>query len=160
MDKITKLKKIVDKQQAQRLTEEKRLALTENETLIKEAPKFCLKAFYCQHCKTDFVTQAYKQVFNWGEETLAKWIPIKAKHKGCSYPVYRHITDVLADPYYRYSKLVQKQQKQYAKDLLQPGQYGFKTLYGDPEDAKNIDLDRKARLAHKNTPWDEKKIIV
>lgn len=136
MGKIEKLKKRVDEQREQRqIAEETDKIRYESQRDIEQAPKFCRKMFYCEECDTDYETLAGKVVFSWEGQILAKYIPIKKAHKGkngiCTRDNFRQITEVALDPYWNKSKLIKQQRKKYAKDLLQPGEYGFKTLYGD-----------------------------
>lgn len=46
--------------------------------------------------------------------------------------VYRHITEKGDDPYYEYSDKIRFQRSTFHDDLLQPDDYGFGSLYGDP----------------------------
>ena len=83
--------------------------------------------FWCDDCAIDFVAPAFKQ---WIEThrmgTWQSFCPI------CWRWVYRHITSKVADPYYFKSEKLAIMRGASASDLLQPGQYGFKTLHGDP----------------------------
>lgn len=82
--------------------------------------------FWCDHCQIDFVAPAHKQ---WIERHLTgtwqSFCPI------CEGWVYRHITAKVVDPYYFKSEKVRNMRGINAADLLQPGERGFKTYYGD-----------------------------
>lgn len=113
---------------------------TERFRQITDASDFCRQIFWCDRCNQDFETLAVKQCFTWNNELCAKYVA-QGKHtknsEECNRVCIRHITDVSTDPFFRHSKLIRDQQRKYAKDLLQPGDVGFKTLYGDPMKKSN-----------------------
>ena len=82
--------------------------------------------FWCDHCSIDFVAPAYKV---WSDiHNIGSW------HSFCPYCeiiVYRHITMKNMYPYYNKSEKVKHMRSKSFKDMLQPGDYGFKTMYGD-----------------------------
>ena len=95
---------------------------------FNKLPEFSAKMeFWCDHCQIDFVAPAWKQwIVYSGIGTWQSFCPI------CEGWVYRHITAKVLDPYYFKSEKVRNMRGINAEDLIQPGQYGFKTYYGDP----------------------------
>lgn len=101
--------------------------------------------FFCTACDEDFVAPAWK-VWN-DRHGMGFW---RSFCYNCESPVVRYITHKNLDPYYHLSKKVRLMQSTYAKDIIQPGQYGFKLLYGDPYEwwykkmqKKNEDIDKR-----------------
>ena len=80
--------------------------------------------FHCQHCNLDFVARAAKQLDGWNK--IAYY---KTKHR-CGEWAIRHITDRFQDGYFFHSRKVAYDRGVNAKELLQPFQSGFNTLYG------------------------------
>ncbi len=83
--------------------------------------------FWCDRCLIDFVAPAYK-TWSYIHETGAwhSYCPI------CEAMVYRHITSKVLDPYYLKSDKIKDLRGANLQDMLQPGNYGFNTLYQDP----------------------------
>jgi len=132
MDKLERLKRIVDNNYAERERESTRLMKRdENYNLIKSSPNLKLTEFFCSKHQLDFTTLAYKQVS--GDKAV-----YKADCPKCSCePNYsftkrceRYITDRFKDPYYNESLLIRKQRFDARDDLLQPGDPRFNLLYG------------------------------
>ena len=90
-------------------------------------PEFAKTEFWCESCDADFVAPAYKiwieayEVGSWHS-----FCPV------CGKLVYRHITSKILDPYYNQSNKIKEMRGKGAVDMLQPGQYGFQSQYGDP----------------------------
>jgi|SRR5579872_5926008 len=65
----------------------------------------------------------------------------------CCKGLRRHITDKHFDPYYLESEMITLQMRQSKEngDLLQPGQYGFNTKYGDPDKKKWQKMEQEER---------------
>ena len=105
-----------------------------NKVLVKERTAFEKletfterMEFFCDRCLIEMVAPAYK-IWNdlWQIGTWRSACP------ECSLPVYRHITSKVIDPYYEKSQKIKEMRLLATNDMLAPGQYGFKTLYGDP----------------------------
>lgn len=98
--------------------------------------------FYCTKCELDQRLKAvkldndipcYDAEFNfkgWKKNTyLREWF--SAKCSKCKKELIRFITDAERDPYYYQSKNVIINRNKFSKDLVQPGDVGFKILYHD-----------------------------
>lgn len=83
--------------------------------------------FWCDRCRFDFVAPAYK-VYSYIHD-VGSW---HSMCPSCESIVYRHITAKKFDPYYAKSEKVRIMQGESIREILQPGQYGFRTMYGDP----------------------------
>lgn len=96
-------------------------------TAFLKLPEHTETEFFCDWCVQDFTAPAYK---TWSEHYgVGAWIsfcPI------CGRPMCRWITDKKNDPYYAKSARVRSMRSEFMADTLQPQQYGFRTLYGDP----------------------------
>lgn len=93
----------------------------------KKLPYEVKMAFFCTGCQEDFVAPAYK---TWNPiHGIGTW---NSFCYNCESIVYRHVTDTKDDPYYEYSAKIRHMRSSYERDIIQPGQYGFGTLYGDP----------------------------
>lgn len=159
--KIDRLTDKVESWDTQRQADEARYKRQEaNLKTIKEAQNWCKMDFWCRHHRQDTTGMAYKVTFHsFGE--------LKAYYESCGYGfpkdmmacckgLKRNITDKQWDDYYKDSEMVrlQARQAQANGDLLQPGDDGFITKYGDPNKKKweKIEKDNQAN-------W-EKKIMV
>lgn len=103
--------------------------------------------FYCKNCDLDQMLPAWKQQTFDGEEY---WVSRCGK---CSGKVVRLIQNPLRDEYYKRSPKVKRERIKYARDLLQPGEAGFKLLY--PETARK--LEQAEEDYQKNLALEEKK---
>lgn len=93
----------------------------------KKLPFLSKVAFFCQACQEDFVAPAYKKWSTLHE--LGTWFSMCPY---CESEVYRHITEKIADPYHHLSNKSRHMKSINARDILQPNQYGFNTLYDNP----------------------------
>ena len=103
----------------------------ERDKMISEAKQFMMLDFWCDKCKRDCVGSAHKVVrlHSIANVNIASYIgKCPVGHK-----VVRFITDKFWDPYYTHSRTIAIQRRQFAKDLLQPGDEGFKSAYGHKE---------------------------
>lgn len=100
-------------------------------------------SFWCDACKIDFDERAHRYKscvtvmkdgriigYKYPAERNEWW---EAKCKKCGRDVIRYITDAGSDPYFRKSEKVKRQIYAMRKDLIQPGEYGFSTLYGEQQ---------------------------
>lgn len=97
----------------------------EREKDIAEAKNVDVKPFFCVKCQKDFVSITYKQIDNWGDSAC-----YKTKHKPCDSWCMRLITDSWRDAFWTRSKLLAKDRRDHALDMIQPHMTGFNTLYG------------------------------
>ena len=94
---------------------------------FEKLPAYTKTEFWCGKCETDFVAPAYKIWIDfYGVGSWHSFCPI------CGGLVYRHITSKTLDPYYSQSDKIKIMRGEALTDMLQPGQYGFQTQYGDP----------------------------
>ena len=115
----------LDKEKVNKL---KRKAEQKEHRAFSKLPEFTYKMeFWCDHCQIDFVAPAHKQWLDHHQiGTWQSFCPV------CEGWVYRHITTKVMDPYYFKSEKVRNMRGINAEDLIQPGQDGFRTYYGDP----------------------------
>ena len=108
--------------------EKKRRAAREKEKrAFDKLPAQTRMEFWCGACQIDFVAPAYKF---WSEvHKLGAWHSVCPS---CERMVIRHVNHKDSDPYYEQSAKVRVMRGEAAKDMLQPMDYGFETLYGDP----------------------------
>lgn len=92
--------------------------------------------FYCRHCGLDQTKEAVK--------LSNRWVVWNYTHcTQCNRGIIRYIDDLQNDPYYYYSKKAKSERNKYRKDLIQPHQSGFKTLYG--KQYKELETQRESR---------------
>lgn len=96
-------------------------------TAFKKLPSQTRMEFWCDRCHVDFVAPAYK-IWSYYHEQ-GSWHSVCPL---CELLVYRHITAKTLDPYYEKSTKIRIMRGEGVKDMIQPNQYGFQTLYGDP----------------------------
>lgn len=108
----------------------------------KKLPYDTKMAFFCQACQEDFVIPAYRRWSTLHEiGTWQSFCPY------CDSEVYRHITSRTEDPYNHLSNKTVHLRSSAARDILQPDEYGFNTLYGDPyEDLYNRYQNKEEEL--------------
>lgn len=88
--------------------------------------------FWCDQCEEDWTIPGFRADATMGD-TL--YVTIRAYCPTCDAELIRYVTQKREDPYYQRSKKILRQRNQYIRDVLQGGDYGFRTLYGDPFDA-------------------------
>ena len=118
----------------------------ERMSLILSSPDTKMIEFWCDECKKDLTALGHKSIILSFVEPFAKYDGKCPK----GHRVYRYITDKTEDPYWRKSENVKRDRRRHAKDLLQPGDYGFQTLYGDPNKKRNDALEKQERQAYEN----------
>ncbi|MDZ4232053.1 MAG: hypothetical protein U1C72_02245 [Candidatus Pacearchaeota archaeon] len=92
-------------------------------------------SFFCRECGFDQDIPAFKFSLKTGEE----FFEARCKTEGCGKAVRRYVTEVRKDPYYHLSPKMREERARMARDLIQPGQYGFETLYRK----QWLDIERK-----------------
>ena len=103
-------------------------------------------SFWCKECRKDFDAP--------GEMTdngLAKFFKGKCPK---SHRAIRYITDRHLDPYFLESEKMKAHRAFYRKDLIQPGEAGFKTLYA--EEWKRIEAAKEAH-EQKRIAWEKER---
>jgi len=139
MDKLSRLKKLVDDNYEERERERSRvMKRDERSKIIAEATDWKLTEFFCVKHQLDFTKIGRKEVN--GDRAV-----YKADCPKClSEPNYtftkrceRYITDRHKDPYYNNSLIIRKQRFEARDDLLQPGDPRFNMLYGRRQQENN-----------------------
>lgn len=103
--------------------------LEERQDQIKEAKTFIFSDFYCRTCKTDFKSQAVKQVEEDWSDSSQQVAFYKTKcFKG--HWCIRLITDRHKDAFWSKSRFVNLDRGNHANDVIQPYETGFNLLYG------------------------------
>lgn len=94
---------------------------------MSSLPRFTTVSFWCERCRKDFDATAIRQEsFRHNEQYWCAFC------KKCNNKCVRYITRQSDDPYYLKSEKLRRMRQQYSKDILQPGQTGYNTIYGDP----------------------------
>jgi len=118
-----------DLKKSRKLKERDKAARKEKRAFDK-LPEQSKHDFWCNRCQIDFVAPAYKV---WTEYyDTGCWHSFCPQ---CEQLVYRYISSKKLDPYYQQSLKVKYMASKEVKDFLQPSQYGFRTMYGDPYEA-------------------------
>ena len=94
--------------------------------------------FYCGLCKLD---QA--NFFFLKKNMFVSWF--ESKCSKCGIMLIRYKENKHLDPYYRYSPKQRAEQDLYKKDLIQPGQEGFRTYYKKQWE----EMDKAAEISEK-----------
>lgn len=108
-------------------TKKKKKKDNRERTAFNKLPEVTKTEFFCDNCTVDIVAPTYKVWIDF--YSIGIW---KSNCPTCTLPVYRHITNKVNDPYYEKSKKIRESRSIFEADMMRPGTYGFKTLYGDP----------------------------
>lgn len=112
---------------------------TAEENIVKNAQKIITNyPFYCDECLKDFTSTA----MFYSHSLFGKKIAMYRGKCVCGKIAIRFITDKNNDPYYQKSATIRYQRNKYHTDILQRGQYGYKTHYESPYK----ELDRKIEM--------------
>lgn len=95
-------------------------------------------SFFCRECGLDQEREGERI-----KTSLAEFF--RARCRKCEATLVRYISEREKDPYFRYSLKVKRERAEFAKDLLQPGEDGFKLYYKD-----EYDKIEKAKEDHEN----------
>ena len=116
--------------------------------------------FFCRPCNLERDYDAVKRFlsFNWGPNEVPYW---QARCK-CKRILWRHIEDKHKDPYVYYSPSLRKYRAENWRDLVQPGDKSFKTLYtktaNEMEEAQEkAELKEKAEIKNRDRALKELK---
>lgn len=104
-----------------------------------------LVSFYCNNCDLDQNLHAIKQENRWVSWYVAFCFE-------CGKELIRKISDPGSDPYYGKSIKLKKEREVYKRDLIQPGESGFKIYYKKQSD----DLEKEAETREKKSLEDKK----
>ncbi len=123
--------------------------LPEREQVIASALPYVPNVdYWCTQCEMDCTGPGRKIV----QTSFAQPIAFYEGRCPKDHRIRRQITDQTTDPYYTHSRVVKAMRQEFAKDLLQPGQPGFNTLYGDPNTQFYAQLEEAERKAWKQRP--------
>lgn len=134
--KISDLKRIVDRNQADREKDAARMRdYNDRIRAILSAPQISRQDFFCRPCRLDFSAIAYQhiaRIYNLNTHT-SSWprIPTAVYEAKCpkKHPCERRITDKQRDPYYYYSLKMARERDIYRDDMLQPSDPRFRSKY-------------------------------
>lgn len=79
-------------------------------------------SFWCERCRSDLDLFAVMK-----DNGRARWFYARCPH--CGSGLMRYVDEKHKDPYYRKSVKIRKEREKHRKDMLQPGDAGFQTLY-------------------------------
>ena len=85
--------------------------------------------FWCEDCQQDFSAPARKTSYKFEGNVIST---IRGICPECGITAIRYATHRDQDPYYSKSLIIRRQRNQYALEMLQAEQYGFRTQYGEP----------------------------
>ena len=94
--------------------------------------------FFCRRCRLDQVLLASQRGNN-----LAIWH--EAQCQKCKQRLIRYVSERHADPYFQESIKFQEERDKYKKDLIQPGQEGFKMHYKKEWNKLEKEKERKVK---------------
>lgn len=128
-----------------------------------------IKDFWCDKCKIDVSTFSYVREYKVYKDYCYIGFCPDCKAKLIRYPDDK----ISKDPYYRKSYKNRLFMEKHKKDLVQPGQPGFKTLYKEQADKmeeaeqkqeqrkikEKKERDKFIKEATFNTPHSKKKLI-
>ena len=135
-------KRVVDQQKL--LEQERRKKKPKANELMEKETGDTLNSFdfWCDTCQEDFSAPCYKTKHRLYGDTVAVW---RAKCPDCGEDCIRHITHKDEDLYYDKSTKIRHDRNQYAWDMLQSHEYGFRTHYGEPFKEYNEEMQRKEK---------------
>lgn len=95
---------------------------------IKAAKGKDIKAFHCETCNKEFVSETIKQVeTDWSNTT--QYIAYYRSKCLCGRWAQRNITDVHQDRYFAKSRVVAMNREKHAADVIQPFETNYELLY-------------------------------
>jgi len=125
-----RLKKRIKDQQALQDQERRKKKKSINELMEEEKPlNLGTYDFWCENCQEDFEAPCHKTRHRLYGDTVAVW---RGRCPECGDEAIRHITHRDEDKYYQRSTRIRRQRREFAHELLQAGDYGFRTHWGEP----------------------------
>lgn len=127
--KLDPMYRAVERHQADLMMDKARRAERRSiDKMLTDSPPRIGKAFWCRKCRLDFETAGRRRL------TWLRGRPFVyyfARCPECRRKCVRQVTNGAADPYWRQSMRVRRARCRSAADILQPGEFGFNTLYPD-----------------------------
>ena len=121
-----------------------RKKLSPNQRMDDDIPQVLVNYdFWCDVCQKDFSASARKTSYRFEGNVIST---IRGKCPECETTAIRYVTHRDQDPYYSKSLIIRRQRNQYALEMLQAEQYGFRTQYGEPYEEFNkrmVEKDEK-----------------
>lgn len=155
------LKYLKDKYAEKEADEEAQKKREERWKEINAAPATAPTDFFCSR-HGDFKAVGGKIIAGPPSDPIAYYVPIKSIKamfyrdnrlaRACS--AKRYITDRRFDPYFRESEMLHKQRIDQWKDLLQPDDPRFRSIYGDPYKSYWAQKEAEERAA-----WERKRAL-
>lgn len=122
-------KRIVDTQYALNMDRARTKKDREVMKTIADAALVVPMDFWCRRCRIDFSAErAVRRVVESFESPIACYVARCPRCAGCA---VRRITEKNADPFYLFSRRLERDRSSAEIDTLQPGQHGFETYYPD-----------------------------
>jgi len=148
MNEIDRLKKRT-KDQMEELELDRKRRKTPEELMDNDIPQFLpFYDFWCDVCQEDFSSPARKTSYRLEGNIIST---IRGTCPNCETVAIRHARHRDQDPYYYKSLKIRRQRNQYAMDMIQPGQHGFRSVYGEPFEA----FERKMREKEEDLTMEE-----
>lgn len=135
-----RLTQMVKDKRKQMELERERQKPSPNQKMAEGALDFVEYDFWCDACMVDFSAMAHKTVHRLYGDHIAVY---RAIHEDCGTECIRHITHRDHDLYYQVSDKINRQRNEYADDVLQAEQYGFRSNFGEPWEEYNNRLKEK-----------------
>jgi len=135
MNETDRLKRRTEEIQEDLRKDRERRKPKPNDNMDRDIPDV-LKSFdfWCDTCQEDFTAPARKTRYRLEGDIIAT---LRGLCEGCGTVAIRYATHRDQDPYYQKSIKIRRQRNQYRIEMLQSKEYGFKTHYGNPDDAFN-----------------------
>jgi hypothetical protein len=127
MNELSRLKKYTQNVQEQLKLERESKKNNPNQNMADEG-KSSIESyqFWCKDCKFDFTSSAHRYICRiYGYPINSYWTRCPECKRWCK----RLISHRDHDPYYNKSKVVLRMRNENAQDILQPGQFGYNTLW-------------------------------
>lgn len=137
-----------------------------NQRMDEDIPQFLPSYdFWCEICQEDFTAPARKSSYRFEGNIIST---IRGRCPECETIAIRYATHRDQDPYYAKSLKIRRQRNQYALEMLQAEQYGFRTQYGEPYEEFNrkmaakdeIRFGKKRETGLKGLSLEEKEVLL
>lgn len=125
---INEAQQFVSDIQEQKKLERERAKPSPNKRMVEDAKDYVESyPFWCENCG-DVELGGHKV---W-HRLYGDWIATYRAYCDCGEELIRYITHRDSDPYYYLSDKINSDRNEFAAEMLQADDYGFKTLYGEP----------------------------